>query len=115
MSVGYPLGFYPTAHINMNFGIEIGTERSDLASGAKLFTNGDVYLSPRFRLNCSANFNGGTANISSKINYLLQGQGINVDGFRFDARLGLFYTVFIFALRIRVASFWLLTTKRYSG
>jgi hypothetical protein len=94
LSAGYTLGLYPTTRTNMNFGVEIGTELIDLALGALLFTNGDVYLSPRFRLNYSANFYGGTGKASSKINYLFQGQGLNVDGFRFDARLGLSYAIF---------------------
>ncbi|MFT5822103.1 MAG: hypothetical protein ACI8ZM_003359 [Crocinitomix sp.] len=56
VNVGYELGVYPTTRTNINFGVKAGANFADFATGAEMYANGAVYLSPQFRLSFEANY-----------------------------------------------------------
>ena len=96
---GYELALYPTTRTNFNFGVRgfVGLENEEMSYAGQLYSDGAIYLSPKFRVNYSAGINYSTGMPrSARIEHLYQNPffEMGIEGIRFQFRAGLTYAIF---------------------
>ncbi len=91
----YRLGLFPTTRTNLNFGVKTGMYyEEEVGAALGFYSNGNIYLSPQFRLSFNAGVKWGENYVEHEVGGIIPSVYNSYDGLTFRGGISLNYAIF---------------------